>query len=83
VVPSEGTVSQVHLHFRCDGIGDWVRKFANLAGRHVYEAELGPFDPGVSTVEYCASATVMGEEDTLSAPLEVPRQVYRLNVIPG
>jgi hypothetical protein len=83
VAPSEGTVTQVHLHFRCDGIGDWVRKFATLAGRHVYEAQLGPFEPGTSTVEYCASATVMGEEDTLSAPLEVPRQVYRLNVIPA
>ena len=81
VVPSEGTVTQVRLLVRSNGIGDWVSKFASKAGRHVYEAQLGPFPSGTSTVEYCASATVMGEEETLSAPLEAPLHVYRLNVI--
>lgn len=81
VVPGEGTVTQVHLHVRRDGVGDWAGKFANLAGRRVYEAQLGPFPTGTSTVEYCASASVMGEAETLSAPLEAPLHVYRLNVI--
>jgi hypothetical protein len=81
VVPGESTVTQVRLLVRYDGIGDWANKFANLAGRRVYEAQLGPFPPGTATVEYCASATVMGGAETLSAPLEVPLHVYRLNVI--
>jgi hypothetical protein len=81
VVPSEGRVAEAHLHVRINGIGDWAKKYATLAGRHVYETQLGPFPAGTSTVEYCASATIRGEEETFSAPPEVPQHVYRLNVI--
>jgi hypothetical protein len=83
VVPGEATVEEVHLHVRLNGIGDLVRKFANLAGRRVYEAQLGPFPPGTETVEYCVSATILGESEPLAAPLEAPKRVYRLSVIPG
>lgn len=83
VVPTEHTVSEVHLHYRCDNIGDWIRKFASRAGRHVYEAQLGPFPQGTVNVEYIASANVFGGEDTLSAPVDVPARVYRLNVLAG
>ncbi len=81
VVPGDKTIVDVHLNVRCDGIGDWVKKFASLAGRRVYEAQLGPFDPGTLTVEYCASATVMGSSDMLLAPPEAPQRVYRLSVV--
>jgi hypothetical protein len=81
VMPGEGTVAQVRLNVRSNGIGDWVSKFATLAGRRVYEAQLGPFEPGTTTVEYCASASLMGESETYLAPPEAPQRVYRLNVI--
>ena len=81
VVPGDQTVVEVHLNVRCDGIGDWIKKFASMSGRRVYEAQLGPFDPGTSTVEYCASATVMGSSDMLLAPPEAPQRVYRLCVV--
>jgi len=83
VVPGDATVEEVHLHVRVDGIGDWVRKFANLAGRRVYEAQLGPFPPGTATVEYVASATIFGESEPLAAPPEAPKRVYRLTLIPA
>jgi hypothetical protein len=83
VMPGEGTVAQVRLNVRSNGIGNWVSKFATLAGRRVYEAQLGPFEPGTTTVEYCASASLMGESETYLAPPEAPQRVYRLNVIAG
>jgi hypothetical protein len=83
VVPGDATVEEVHLHVRLNGMGDWLRKFANLAGRRVYEAQLGPFAAGTTTVEYCASATILGESEPLAAPLEAPNRVYRLTVIPA
>jgi len=81
VVPGEGTVAEVHLHVRTNGFGNWVSKFATLAGRRVYEALLGPFDPETLTVEYIASATFLGDQQTLAAPLEAPDRAYQLSVI--
>jgi hypothetical protein len=83
VVPTEEFITDVHLHFRCDGIGDWVRKFAPRVGRHVYEAQLGPFEPGTSTVEYVASAAIAEQAEALSAPLDEPQHAYRLNIMKG
>lgn len=80
VVPGEGAVAEVHLNLRMNGLGDWVKRYANLAGRRVYEAQLGPFDTGISTVEYCASASLMEDTDLLVAPAEAPQRVYRLTV---
>lgn len=81
IVPGEGTVAEVQLHVRTNGFGDWVSKSASLAGRRVYEAQLGPFDAGTLTVEYIVSATLLGESTPLAAPAEAPNRTYRLTVI--
>lgn len=83
VVPGEGDVAGVSLHVRRQGRNDWSVQTAKLAGRHVYEARLGPFVPGTAIAEYFASATFIGKEETHLAPLEAPQRVYRLSVIPA
>lgn len=80
VVPGGEAVAEVHLNLRINELGDWMKHFANLAGRRVYEAQLGPFETGISTVEYCASAIPIGGTSLIVAPPEAPQRVYRLTV---
>ncbi len=81
VVPGNEDVAEVHLNVRRDSGSDWVNQPAHLAGRHVYEAQLGPFESATSIVEYYASATFIGDSTVHRAPLQAPQHVYRLSVI--
>jgi hypothetical protein len=81
VVPSNGTVGEVHLCTRYGNKDEWTTRPAPLAGRHVYQVELGPFTQGETIVEYYVTATVQGEGRQQVAPPEAPLNVYKLTVI--
>ena len=81
VVPGEEAAADVLLHVRCQGRNEWSSQTAKLAGRHVYEARLGPFEAEAAIAEYYVSATIMGQGAAHLAPLEAPQHVYRLSVI--
>jgi hypothetical protein len=83
VAPGEGAVAGVSLHVRRQGRSDWSVQTAKPAGRHVYVARLGPFEPGTAIAEYYVSATFTGKAETHFAPLDAPQQTYRLSVIPA
>jgi len=81
VVPGEEAVANVLLHVRPQGRNEWSSQTAKLAGRHVYEAHLGPFEARTAIAEYYVSATIVGHGVPHLAPLEAPQHVYRLSVL--
>jgi hypothetical protein len=78
VAAGSGAVSEVTLHTRLYGAGEWKAAPARLMGRRTYEVTLGPFDAAAPLAEYYASARVGNR--AVTAPPDAPAGSYFVTV---
>jgi hypothetical protein len=79
IVPGQKEVTQVNLHTRRQATHEWRTSAATHAGRSVYVARIGPFQPEDGAIEYFATAAINAE--LLCYPPQAPRNVCTLNII--
>ena len=79
IAPGQEGVVQVNLHTRRQSAPEWQTSAATHAGRSVYTAKLGPFQPDDGAIEYFATAA--NNSELLYDPPQAPSNVYTLNII--